>query len=300
MLEWDVPHQVVSPLGSLDLNTPGPALASGLFPVFLLKPAPYTIAPAQLRAVADDLSQDDGASIQPPFIPGLTASLKIEYWVQPTWDPAEPRKDPACAADVAEMDRRFMLVANALRKISSDPQTLQQLLWTPTGSMVRQMLSSIFLAAWPIPEWSGTDGRGVGKPVSFVTPYPYATDETITSTAVADMGTAVVTNTGNAEESPVIQAHGPSTEFAITNERTGEQLSYDSSRPGAAAIASGHYAEIDFFAGTVQLDGNPAEDHNLIAGLDPTVRTFWKLLPGAQTIDAAGASLTVLSRNAFV
>ena len=295
--EWDVPHAIVSPKGTLEINQPGPVLSSGRFPLFLITP-PYSIVPASLRTVVDNLSQADGVSLQPPFIGGMVATLKVTYWVQPTWDTDESRRELACGQDLREMDERLMLHLNALREFSSDPPALQQLQWSPTGAADRA-LTDILLSAWPTQDFLGGDQGGVGMDVTFAvaTPFPYAVSAATVDTSIADGGTAVITNNGDAKQSPVMRAFGPSTGFAITNERTAEVLSYDSSLPGASSIASGHYAEIDFFKGTVLLDGNPNDD--LIAGLDPSVTDFFHLLPGTQTIAASGAAVLVVSQDAY-
>lgn len=300
-LEWGVPHTIVTPEGSFDLNTAGPVLTSGRFPLFLLKPTPYQIIPGALRAVSDNLSQADGSSLQPPFIPGLTASLHLEFWVTASSDGAnEPRKDPACDADLREMNQRLMLHLNALRAFSSNPNTLQRLMWTPTGLGDRRMLTAVLLASWPQPEWFGSDGIGVGASFALATPFPYAIDATEIDTDIADGTSEAIANNGNASQSPVVRAYGPSTGFVIENLDTGALVSYDASRPPGHTpldIPMGHYAEINFFTGSIYLDG---DGDDLTAGLDPAATDFFLLAPGSQTIAATGADMIVLSNNAVV
>lgn len=275
---------------------PDSRLLSGNYPVYILKPSPYQITPASLRSVTDSLSQADGSSIQPPFIPGMTAELYAEYWVQPTHDAGEERRTLACNADLREMDDRLMLHLNSLRQNTTDPGGLQRLMWTPDGYGDDRMIQAVMLAGWPTPTWFASDGIGVGVGFALMSPYPYAIDASEIDTDIADGDTAFITNTGSAEQKPVIRAFGPSTGFVIQNLTTGLLLSYDSSRPGGAAIASGHYAEINFFAGSIFLDGDGAD---LIAGLDPTSTDFWTLIHGTQEIAATGAAITVLSNNSW-
>jgi hypothetical protein len=296
-LEWDVAHVLVSPSGSLPINTPGPALESGMFPLFLVTP-PYTIVPSALRSVSDNLSQADGESLQPPYIGGMVATLKVAYWAQPTRDESDARRAFACGADLREMDERLMLHLNALRQWSTLPDTKQRLEWSPSGADDR-MLSDILLASWPAPDYLGGDQGGIGVETTFAvaTPFPYATSVASTSTSISSGSTAPITNNGSAAQFPIIQAFGPSTGFAIVNEATGVTLSYDSTRPGASAIGSGDYAEIDCFKGTVLLNGDTTQ--NLIAGLDPGFIDFLSLVPGSQTLATSGASITVTSQDAY-
>src|SRR5262249_44606909 len=79
--------------------------------------------------------------------------------------------------------------------------------------------------------------------------------------------------------------------FALANnsvlDENGQPLviGYDSSRPGAVSVGSGHYAEIDTWRGSIFLDGDSAD---LTAGLTtvfdagppPRYCDFWKLAVG--------------------
>lgn len=293
-LEWDVPHAIVSPQGTLHLNIAGPALSSGLFPVFLIQPTPYSIVPASFRSVRDNISQADGSSLQPPFLSGLLASLDVQYQTQHYPDDGSDRS-PACGADLRQMDERLTLHLNALRSFSSTPTVNQRLQWTPRGYGGDRMITAVLLAAWLAPDFSNSPLATTSFQIA--TPFPYAIDAAQTDTAIAAGGTGVVVNGGNATQMPIMRAYGPTSAFVIENQHTAELLSYDGGRPGAVSIAAAHYAEIDCFAGTIRLDGTGAD---LIAGLDPTFTDFFGLVPGSQTIAATGANIHVLSNNTVV
>jgi hypothetical protein len=287
-LEWSQPHEIISPYGTLRLNTPDTPLTSGKLPLYLIQP-PYAIVPANYRAISDNLSQADGSSLQPPFVSGLVASLRVQFWTLLT---EGGDREKACDGDLREMDQRLTLHLNALRDCSADPNTLQRLLWTPEGYGDDRMLIWVFLSAWLAPDFA--ESPIVEVAFSLATPYPYAIDATEIQTMIADGASAAIVNSGSAAQSPVIRVYGPSSTFAITNITTGEALSYDSSRPGGIAIGSSEYAEIDFFHCSIFLNGNGAD---LVAGLDPTITTYFKLAPGSQTIATNGADITVLSNN---
>lgn len=292
-IEWDVVHELVSPYGSLPLNTAGPALSSGLFPVFLIMP-PYSIVPADFRAVRDNVSQSDGSSIQPPYISGLQASLTVQYWTQVYADDTVGR-EAACAQDLREMDERLMLHLNALRSCSTDPDTLQRLMWTPSGLGDDRMLQGVFLSSWAAPDF--TQGPPlVQTAFQMISPYPYAVDATATVTPISSGGSATITNSGNIGEKPLIVVAGGATTFAITNVTSGRAVHYDGTRPGAHGIAGTDSATIDFFLSTITQ--NDGED--LVAGLVPTSTDFFTLDPGSNTLSVSGADIVVLSRNAVV
>jgi hypothetical protein len=290
-LEWDVAHAIVSPYGTLPLNAPGPVLSSGLYPVFLIEP-PYTIVPT-MRVTRDNISQTDGSSVQPPYLTGLVATLTVQYWVQPFGAGASER-EAACAQDLREMDERLTLHLNALRVCSTDPATMQQLLWTPTGLGGDRMLTWVFLTSWLAPDY--TNSPLVQTTFELASPYPYAVDGVAASTAIADGASAAIANAGSAGDKPVITV-GPGTAFTITNTATGETVVYDSARPGAVAIGGGDSATIDFFLGSITLDSDGSD---LVAGLDPTQTDFFSIAPGGATVATTGAGITVYSHNPVV
>ena len=294
-LEWDSPQRIVSPYATLDLNTPLPVGSDGFAWLFQVMIDNYQIVPAKFRPVSDSLSQADGSSIQAPYIDGLVATLEVAYFMLPNG--IEPEREPACGDELREMDQLLMGVLNSLRVLPTDPST-QQYRWTPTGtSGVERLLNGVMLGSWPAPDFTKGPPE-VRVKFDLASPYPYAVDDAPVTTSIAAGTSGIVTNAGNADEQPVIRAHGPTSSFSILQVATGLQVAYDAGRPGAVSIAGGHYAEIDFFAGSILLDGNPAAD--LIAGLDPASTDLFPLLPGSQTIAATGASIDVGHSNAWV
>ncbi len=289
-LEWDVAHEIVSPYGSLPINTPGAALTSGLYPVFVIEP-PYTIVPG-MRSTRDNISQADGSSIQPPYLTGLVATLTLQYWTQPFGGEAAER-EPACGQDLREMDELLTLHLNALRACSSDPATLQQLVWTPTGLGDDRMLTWVFLTSWLAPDFSNSPL--VQTTFELATPYPYAVDATPVVASISAGSSHGIVNAGSADVKPVITV-GACTGFTITNITTGETVEYDSTRPGAQAITGTEIATIDFFLGTIILN----DGTDLVAGLVPTATDFFSLPPGTTTIGVTGASIVVTSYNGYL
>lgn len=285
----------MSPFATLDLNAVLAALDTGNFPFYLVKPDGYQIVPGKYRAIIDSVSQADGSSIQPPFIDGLVATMTIEYWMTPNGERAQ--LTPACAQDVREMHQTLMGVLNSLRVWTTDPNNMQRYMWTPTGtSGVQRMLTNVLLASWPVPSVQ-TNQPLVSVTFEVGTPFPYAIDATEIDTTIDDGDSAAIVNDGNAAQSPVMQVAGPTSGFTITNSTTGQQIVYDASRPGAVSIGSGHFAEINFFQGSIFLDGDGAD---LSAGLDPENTDLFPLEPGSQTIGITGADVTVLSNAAWV
>lgn len=294
-LEWSVRHQIISPQGSLDLNVPiGGVLDSGLGALYLIKPNPYKILPAKLRPVTDSISQADGSSLQPPYIDGLVASLYLEYWVQ--IDPHNDASDrsPACNGDLRQMGELLTLHLNALRSYSTDPGDDQRLVWYPDSYGDTRLIDSVLLAAWEDPEpFDASGGSGMSVTFELQTPFPYAIDGTEIDTTIAGGDTGTITNAGNAAQSMVTRTHGSTSAFVIENLDTGELLSYD-----GAAIGGGDYAEIDWFRGTIFLNGSGT---NLIAGIDPTASDWWTLPPNTTTnIAVTGGDTDFLTNNAWL
>ena len=292
-VEFDVGMEIVGPYipGGLLINQPITPLVNNAAFYFQVRPGGYQIVPGKFRSVIDSISQADGASLQQPYIDGLVATMTIEYWEADRGDIAA--LNPACAENARLMDQMLMGVLNSLREWTTDPNNDQRYIWTPTGAADR-LLTNVLLASWPT---LTLDPPLVSRTFSLGTPFPYAIDIAQLSPTITDGGSAVLTNNGNAKFSPVMQVQGPTTVFLITNEATGETLSYDGTRPGAVAIAGGHYAEIDFFQGSIFLDGSGAD---LVAGLDPVATDFFTLAPGAQTISITGADVVVLYNHAYV
>lgn len=294
-LEFDVAHSLHTPGGNISLNT-----ATG--DRYLIQSEDYKIIPS-LRVTQDNISQADGSVLHPHWKTGLVATITVSY-MQTSAPGAEDR--PACGADLRLMHEALICALNSIRRLTGAEQ---RLLWQPTGYGDQRMLDQIQLLSWPDPKY---DLDGTEALVSFAveSPFPYAIDATQTTTPVGGSagGTVLVTNSGNADFSPVVQVNGPFSSFVLKNitdlDPAGNplQLVYNAALPGGVSVASGHYAEIDFFRGTVYLDGDGA---NLIGGIDPTQSDFWHLLTdqflgGPNIIQLSGApSGQILSNNAW-
>lgn len=295
-VEFDVAMSIVSPYlpDGLLINQqlPGDPDNSNLSYFFMVRPQGYQIVPGKFRSVIDSISQADGVSMQAPYVDGLVATMTIEYWEAVGGDPAA--RTLACGESARIMDQMLMGVLNSLRVWTTDPNTMQRYIWTPTGAGSDRLLTNVLLTSWPT---VSIDPPNIARTFSLGTPFPYAIDIAEIDTVITDGSSAAIANDGNASQSPVMQVAGPTTVFIITDEATGQEISYDGTRPGAVAIGSGHFAEIDFFQGSIFLDGDGAD---LVAGLDPTVTDLFTLDPGTQTIAITGADVTVLSNPAWM
>jgi hypothetical protein len=295
-LEWDRPQRIVSPYATLDLNTPLAVGSTGFAWLFQVMIDNYQIVPAKFRPVSDSLSQADGSSIQPPYIDGLVATLEVAYYMLPRGIDSE--REPACGDDLRLMDELLMGVLNSLRALPAD-LTTQQYRWTPTGTGgVERLMNGVMLGSWPAPDFTHGPPE-VRVKFELAGPYPYAVDDAPVITSIAAGTSGAVVNGGNSDEMPLIRAYGPTSAFTILQVDTGFEIVYDAGRPGGAAIGGGgDYAEIDCFAGSILLNGNPAAD--LIAGLDPAHTDLFALLQRSQTIAATGANIDVCHSNAWV
>lgn len=293
-VEWDVAQTLVSPYATLDLNTVVNVGRDNAF-FYMVRPDGYQIVPGKFRAVIDSVSQADGSSLQPPFIDGLVATLKVSYWTVGRGSELGDRK-PACDEDLRLMHQTLMGVLNSLRVWTTDPNNMQRYLWTPTGAGDRRMLTNVLLTGqWPTPDMSNEPE--VSLTFQIGTPYPYAIDATEIDTVIASGGSAVLTNAGNAAQSPVMRVAGATSAFTITNSTTGQTIIYDASRPGGTPIPGGSYAEIDCFQGSIFMNGDGAD---LSASLDPETLDLFLLEPGAQTVGITGAGVTILANNAWL
>lgn len=298
-IEFDVAHELKTPLGNLDLNA-----AAGYR--YLIQESGYAMLPS-IRVTQDNISQADGSVLHPRYTSGVVATMTVAYNISPDVDDLVPAVlcsgIPACGAHLRFMNDTLGGLLNSIRRLSSNPLDVQRLIWQPSGYGDRRMLDQIQLLSWPAPSY---DLAGTEALVAFSveSPFPYAIDETERQTHVyGGSAPTPIPNPGNADFSPVFRVSGPTATFTLTNlDDLDEQgnpraVVYDSSRPGGVAIPGGHYAEIDFFRGTIFLDGS---GNDLIAGIDPHLTDFWHLLPGSNDIQITGASCLCLSNGAWV
>lgn len=292
-IEWSVAHELRTPYASILLNE-----TAGYR--YMIQADSYEIVPS-MRVTQDAISQANGSVLHPRWKTGLVATVKVAYDITEdahTSGPvAESETSPACGADLRYMHEQL---TGALNSILRQTGGQQRLIWTPTGYGDRRMLDEIQVLGWPTPEFD-LDGTEALVTFSVESPFPYAIDETQTTTAIAGSGS--VTNAGNCEFSPVVKVYGPTSAFTVTNtsdlddDGNPRAVVYDGTRPGAVSIGPAQYAEIDFFRGTIILNGNISD---LVAGIDPIQTDFWHLLPNtANAITITGATCDVLSNNAW-
>lgn len=294
-LEWEVPHTIVSPLGSVDLNVPDD---DGR--VFQIVSENYKIIPS-LRVTQDNISQADGSILHPRWKTGLVATMRIEFHVKTD---TEAGYRPACQQDLREMSDLLALNLNAMRTLSTDANSNQRLLWTPTGYTGgnRRMLTYVQVLSWPDPQFDASDNQ-CSVDLALETPFPYAIDLTEIDTPPSGSdSSATVTNDGTAVQSPVIKVFGPTSGFTLQNaddldaQGNPKAIVYDSSRPGGVAIGGSQYAEIDFFRGSIFLNGDVSD---LIANLDPVLTDFFGLVPGDNDITIDDGTFQILSNAAW-
>ncbi len=282
-VEWGVRHDLVTPLGTITMNVRDPDTGR----VYLLLPDGYKLAPT-LRVTQDNLSEADGSFLHPSWKSGAIANLHVRYCIQPQPD---GDLEPACAGDLRQMHEQLTAALDSIRGESGQDQ---RLIWSPspTGTVVpsRRMLEDVQTLAWTEPSW---DEPYTEVTFSVDSPFPYALDLTQEEVEIDD-ATETIYVDGTSRTWPVLSIAGPCSSFSISTDRIvacdGSPLAlvYDASRPGAIAIPSGHFAEIDTFKGTIFLDGNSTD---LTAGLDPggpcpssPNHDFFPLLPGANSI----------------
>lgn len=234
-----------------------------------------------LRVVSDPIPQGDGEIFHRRFTDGT----QIDFTIQ-LWDDASP----ACAAVMRVMYEDLSQWLGAMLNTSG------RYVWQPSGVGVdmRMMDEARWLSPLDV-EW--LDGGIVQVKFSIDSPFPYYIDSTQDSIVLPDGVPVVITNEGNADFFPVIQVDGPTSGFTITNAATGQQIDYDASRPGAASIGGGDYAEIDTFQSKIYLNG---DDDNLAAGIDPEATDYFVIKPDANTVEITGADATLLMNNAWL
>lgn len=281
-LEWEVEHQIVSPQGTLLLNVADPTTQY----LYKVLSTGYKIVPG-MRVTQDNVSQQDGSVLHPSYKTGLVATLTVQYSLSK--DGGIVNFDYACEADLRLMHEALILHLNAIRKPSADPNTMQRLIWTPTGLGQNRMLTRVQLLTWADPEFQDP---GWTVAFSLFSELPYAIDADESSLAVTDGGGPVlIPNAGNAEFFPVMQVASGTSSFTITNNDSGEEVVYN------GAAIGGSYAELVFFDGTAYQDGDSTDE---IAGISPTATDWFTIKPnGGTNVSITGADMTVLSNGAY-
>lgn len=272
MIEWTVATVLRTSLGDLAINA-----ASGAR--YLLDQAGCEQS-RTLRVTSDPVPEGDGEVFHRRFADGTQIDLRMQLWMDDA---------PACGSDAREM---YEDLAQHLSAILNDGG---RYLWTPTDYGDQRMMDE---ARWMTPiRTTFLDGGVVQLEFSIDSPFPYFIDGTQESIALVDGVPTVVTNDGNADFYPVILVDGPATDFTIANATSGLQIVYSSARPGAQALGSMDFAEIDTYRNTVYLNG---DEDNLKPGVDPEETDYFVVLPDANTITITGADATLLLNNAWL
>lgn len=251
-----------------------------------------------IRATLDNLSQTDGSILHPRYKTGLVATMKVSYVI--AVDGSFPGDYvPACEQDLREMHEILTGALNSIRTLTPSDQ---RLIWSPTGASSERMLDFVQCQAWADPSVDGTEWS-----VTFAieTELPYAIDLTQIDTPVpAGSSPTTIVNDGTSDMLPVVKVWGPFTAFVLLNESVLDdfgnalEVVYDATRPGGVVVGAGHYAAIDFFRGTIYLDGNSTD---LTGGLDPAYTDFFPLAYGSagNDIEISGADCDFLWNPAW-
>lgn len=273
IVEWDVPFSIESTKGTLDLNDD-----SG--PLYLLLQEGCE-ARRDLRVTVDEMPQADGQINHLRFTSGYEVQLQVSLW--------EDREQPACAAVARAMAEELMLHLNCMLNDAG------RLFWTPTGLGDQRLLDEARLRE--ISAWSFGPAGDPRMTFRFDSPFPYVYDYAQVATTLPITTPVSVENEGNVDFFPVVKVFGPTTAFVLANQDVGESIVYNSALPGAAAIGSGDYVELDFFRNTAFLNGDGA---NLMAGIDVELSLFWALQAGVPNfIECTGAAAQILYNHAY-
>lgn len=276
-VDWTQPQDLVTPAGTVLFNVPDEGANSNYG--YLIQPGSYKIVPS-MRVTADNLSQQSGSFLHPRFKSGLVATLVVQYLVTNGVDFQD--YEPACDSDLRIMHETLTAALDSML----EDQGTQRLIWDAPGALSRRMLESILTLGWTEPTVQ-PDGT-IEVTFQVETALPYAIDFTQQSDTI-NAASGTITNPGTSSKFlPVVQVQGPASTFQLKNNSVLDdqgnplEINYDGSRPGAIPVPGGHYAELDFFKGSIFLDGNSTD---LTAGLDPETSDFWPLVRGANNID---------------
>ncbi len=237
-----------------------------------------------VRATKSDVPQSDGSILHHRFLTGAEMRLSIQLWEQPDL--------VACDDLLAEMVDDL---TGAFRSLLNAGDNEGRIAWEINGGNER-MLDDIRLLVYP----SLTLAEALAVvTVTVDSEFPYAQDLNQNSTAVTSGGTQALANTGSAAYYPVFRVAGPTSAFTITvvSPQQTTQFVYDSSLPGAAAIAGGNCAEINCFRNTIFLDigcTGAGDDADLAAGIDELNSDYPVLDVGTNQVSITGANMTVL------
>lgn len=225
---------------------------------------------------------------------------------------------PLCGSSLVALDDLLMLNLDAMENVNGS------LAWVPSGypktiGPTVQPGRAVYDCRWLGPDGLGgaaftavltqrEDQVFVGFQFAIVTPFPYAVDASETDTNFTSATPQTLTNYGTTGFSPVIEVQGPTSyngalagglggDFVIYNHVNGQFLLYDSTLPGASSIPGGQHIEFDFFRNTAYFNGSGASAK---AGINIAASDFWEILPGGNSIEIDGTTMTVKWQSAYV
>ncbi len=282
MIEWDQVGYLNTPIGDLLINQPIADIGT------FLAVATKCRVQRSLRVTSDPIPQGDGQILHRRFSDGIELTIALELWKVVDTDNGEP----ACGEDLRIMLEHLGLYLQAILNGRG------RWFWTPSGYGDDRMLDE---CRWLIDVSRELDGKRTTVTFTIDSPFPYfidATEQFGSDTLIADGGTAILTNAGNHETYPVIEAYGTTSAFSVINESLVDQ----DGNPLAiiyagTTITTPDYAEIDVFNNSIYLNGNQA---NLKAGIDAENTDFFYLRPGDNEITVLGADVQFRLNNAWV
>lgn len=276
-VEWDIPFDIQTPMGTLFLNQD---IGGGR--QFMVNPE-NSVARRGLRVVTDPIPQGDGEVFHDRYANGYEMQFAVQLW--------DANEEIACDETLVDMrDELYGHLWSLLRPVIDGGAVL----WVPSGHAQRR-LSSVRLLSLADPDVGETGATEITFILDSPFPYAISADETTFLLTATD----VLPNDGNVDFYPVVLVAGPTGGFTITNNDNGDKYVYDGSRPGAQNIASGEYAEIDMFrGGLIYLNG---DEDNLKPGVDPEESSILIVASGGNsyTITGASAGADFLLHDAF-
>jgi tail protein len=268
--EWENLDLLVSLEGNLALNV---EQADGLF----VTAKENAESGTEVRVTGQGVPQGFGSILHKGFTDGYVVKMPIQYWVD--------ARTPACATTSPTAQQMDDLLMRHVRSLFDGGG---RILYTPNG-MEQRLLDSLRVFAKPtLVEDSGLTGTTIVLASEF--PYMQDFNQTLTEFTAS----ATLTNTGSSPYLPVFKVFGPFSTFTLANTTTGKKIVYDDGLPGAVAVGSGDYIEINCFHDTVYLNGSGASRK---AGIVIEETTFFDLavgdnfltIDGGITVDALWA-----------
>jgi hypothetical protein len=304
-VEWaEIPFAINSQFqGSFPFNN---LRTGGTGPQIILDPTKCQAGSAK-RVTRDNSPQRGGEIMHKHFKTGFV--MQFGGIAVDVLDAAGGVMEPLCGAPLVDLLDQLMRTLDGIENLDGN------VIWTPTGHPARAMYGA---------RWLGPDGLGgaaftavlesrdsdvfVAIQFALVCPFPYAMNAADTTTALGGSTPVTIVQGGSTDFWPVVHVYGPTASFNIvcTNAQYGtRQLVYDSTLPGAAAIAGGQAIEFDFFRNTAYFGpaGGPYTGANAKPGIDVLNSDFWVLAPGnpsSNVVEIFGASADIIWQAAWI